>query len=101
LDVTHIVAQQGDSNSAEVIRSTLNVGEVRVESTGNLSSDITIGSRLAPKQNSKPFTKPPEIEPIPFQGWVADIHLQEPSCKIELTNSELHPADNAPCLLGE
>jgi LCP family protein required for cell wall assembly len=42
LDVTHIVAQQGDSNSAEVMRNTLNVGEVRVESTGNLNSDVTI-----------------------------------------------------------
>ncbi len=53
LDVTHIVAQQGDSNSAEVIRSSLNVGEVRVESTGNLSSDITIqlGKDWLRKQN--------------------------------------------------
>lgn len=42
LDVTHIVAQQGDTNSAEGIRNILNLGEVRVESTGNLSSDITI-----------------------------------------------------------
>ena len=42
LKVTHIVAQQGDSDTAEVIRSALNVGEVRVESTGNLRSDVTI-----------------------------------------------------------
>ena len=42
LDVTHIVAQQGDGNSAQTIRQALNVGEVRVESTGNLQSDITI-----------------------------------------------------------
>ena len=42
LDVTHIVAQQGDGNSAESIRSLLGFGEVRVESTGNISSDITI-----------------------------------------------------------
>lgn len=42
LEVTHVVAQQGDTNSAELIRSTLNVGEVRVESTGNLDSDVTI-----------------------------------------------------------
>jgi LCP family protein required for cell wall assembly len=42
LDVTHIVAQQGDTNSAEGIRNILNLGEVRVESTGNLSSDVTI-----------------------------------------------------------
>lgn len=42
LKVTHIVAQQGDTDTAEVIRSVLNVGEVRVESTGNLRSDVTI-----------------------------------------------------------
>ncbi len=42
LDVTHIVAQQGDGDSAESIRDTLGFGEVRVESTGNLGSDISI-----------------------------------------------------------
>lgn len=42
LDVSHIVAQQGDQYSAEVIRSALGFGEVRVESTGNLRSDVTI-----------------------------------------------------------
>jgi polyisoprenyl-teichoic acid--peptidoglycan teichoic acid transferase len=42
LDVTHIVAQQGDGDSAESIRETLGFGEVRVESTGNLGSDISI-----------------------------------------------------------
>ncbi|MEH2167795.1 MAG: LCP family protein [Nostoc sp.] len=42
LDVTHIVAQQGDGDSAESIRNTLGFGEVRVESTGNLASDISI-----------------------------------------------------------
>ena len=42
LDVTHIVAQQGDSSSAQSVRQALNVGEVRVESTGNIESDVTI-----------------------------------------------------------
>jgi hypothetical protein len=42
LEVTRIIAQQGDSDSAESIRNTLNLGEVRVESTGNLYSDISI-----------------------------------------------------------
>ena len=42
LDTTHVVAQQGDTESAATIRDLLNVGEVRVESTGNLGSDITI-----------------------------------------------------------
>ncbi|AFY47959.1 transcriptional attenuator, LytR family [Nostoc sp. PCC 7524] len=42
LEVTNIIAQQGDGNSAESIRNTLGFGEVRVESTGSLSSDISI-----------------------------------------------------------
>ncbi|MBO1047942.1 MAG: LCP family protein [Dolichospermum sp. DEX182a] len=42
LDITHIVAQQGDGDSAESVRSLLGFGEVRVESTGNIGSDITI-----------------------------------------------------------
>jgi len=42
LDVTHIVAQQGDGNSAELLRQTLGFGEVRVESTGNIGSDLSI-----------------------------------------------------------
>ncbi|QDL07728.1 LytR family transcriptional regulator [Brasilonema octagenarum UFV-E1] len=42
LEETHIVAQQGDGNTAESIRNTLGFGEVRVESTGNLGSDISI-----------------------------------------------------------
>jgi polyisoprenyl-teichoic acid--peptidoglycan teichoic acid transferase len=42
LDITHIVAQQGDSSSAQSVRQALNVGEVRVESTGNIESDVTI-----------------------------------------------------------
>ena len=42
LKVTRIVAQQGDGNSAESVRSALQLGEVRVESTGNLNSDISI-----------------------------------------------------------
>jgi hypothetical protein len=42
LMVTHIVAQQGDGASAESIRNDLGFGEVRVESTGSLDSDVSI-----------------------------------------------------------
>jgi LCP family protein required for cell wall assembly len=42
LKVTRIVAQKGDDTSAATVRATLGVGEVLVESTGNLASDITI-----------------------------------------------------------
>ncbi len=42
LKVTRIVAQQGDGDSAESVRTILGLGEVRVESTGNLNSDISV-----------------------------------------------------------
>jgi len=42
LTATRIVAQQGDLKSAEAVRSLLGVGEIRVEGTGDLESDITI-----------------------------------------------------------
>jgi LCP family protein required for cell wall assembly len=42
LKMTHIVAQQGDSAGAESVRDSLGFGEVLVESTGNLDSDISV-----------------------------------------------------------
>ncbi|MEL6222279.1 MAG: LCP family protein [Cyanobacteria bacterium J06626_14] len=39
---TRIIAQGGDAQSAALIQSVLGVGEVRVESTGVLQTDITI-----------------------------------------------------------
>lgn len=42
LRTTRIIAQQGDDESAGTIRNYLGFGEVRVESTGAFSSDITI-----------------------------------------------------------
>ncbi|BAZ53267.1 transcriptional regulator [Nostoc sp. NIES-4103] len=42
LDVTNIIAQKGDGASAESIRNALGFGDVRIESTGNIDSDISI-----------------------------------------------------------
>jgi LCP family protein required for cell wall assembly len=42
LNTTRIVAQQGDVESAEAVRRSLGFGEVRIESTGDLGSDVTI-----------------------------------------------------------
>ena len=42
LQVTKIVAQKGDTTSAKILQATLGVGEVLVESTGAIRSDITI-----------------------------------------------------------
>ena len=42
LEVTKIIAQQGDNENAELIRNTLGFGEVLLESTGIIDSDVTI-----------------------------------------------------------
>jgi LCP family protein required for cell wall assembly len=42
LKTTRIIAQSGDDGSAAALRASLGVGEVLVESTGNLASDISI-----------------------------------------------------------
>ena len=42
LTTTRLIAQKGDGVSADELRIALGVGEVLVESTGNLSSDVTI-----------------------------------------------------------
>jgi len=42
LEVTTLVAQQGDIKGAQAIRQFLGFGDVLVESTGSLQSDVTI-----------------------------------------------------------
>ena len=42
LETTRIMAQNGDDLGAATLRADLGLGEVLVESTGNLASDITI-----------------------------------------------------------
>jgi hypothetical protein len=42
LKKTRIIAQNGDDGGAAALRASLGVGEVLVESTGNLASDISI-----------------------------------------------------------
>lgn len=42
LRVTRLVAQQGDDSTANALRKSLGFGEVRVDSTGSLDSDVTI-----------------------------------------------------------
>ena len=42
LTKTRIVAQKGDTLAAEVLQATLGLGEVLVESTGSIQSDVTI-----------------------------------------------------------
>lgn len=56
LSTTRIVAQQGDLESAEAIRKALGFGEVRVEGTGDLNSDVTVqlGQDALQKQVQSP-----------------------------------------------
>ncbi|MDJ0616542.1 MAG: LCP family protein [Calothrix sp. MO_192.B10] len=63
LKTTRIVAQQGDGNSAESVRTVLGLGEVRVESTGNLNSDISV-------QVGRDYLEQREMlnNPVQFQG---------------------------------
>lgn len=42
LRTTRIIAQRGNRGEAEAVRQAIGIGEVLVESTGNLDSDITI-----------------------------------------------------------
>ena len=42
LKETRIVAQNGDSSGAAVVKADIGIGKVRVESTGSLRSDVTI-----------------------------------------------------------
>ncbi len=42
LSTTRVIAQSGDDESAQEVRSILGVGKVVVESTGELNSDVTI-----------------------------------------------------------
>ena len=42
LSVTRIVAQQGNTKSADAVREALGFGEIRIETTGDLDSDVTI-----------------------------------------------------------
>lgn len=78
LEKTRIIAQQGDGETAEAIRKALGFGEVQIESTGNLESNITIrvgkdglGSQLAPSPSPVPsptLSPSPALSPSPEQA---------------------------------
>jgi LCP family protein required for cell wall assembly len=42
LSVTRTIAQQGDEEAAKTVQTEIGLGEVRVESSGNVGSDVTI-----------------------------------------------------------
>ncbi|MBW4442593.1 MAG: LCP family protein [Plectolyngbya sp. WJT66-NPBG17] len=69
LSVTRIVAEWGDVSSAEAIRRALGFGEVRIENTGDLRSDITVQlgkDALQPKKTVKRPTSeqtPDKLQP--------------------------------------
>lgn len=66
LAVTQIIAQQGDVDKAEMIQKTLGFGEVLVESTGSLQSDITIRLGADAQAATKPaVSASPTGDPAP------------------------------------
>jgi LCP family protein required for cell wall assembly len=109
LSDTRIIAQHGDVRNAEAIHKALGFGEVLVESTGNLESDITI--RLGqdalqilhppadipdaehPIESPLPETVPPEaaIEPV---EPVEPVEPIEPA--VDALPSDIDPATGLP-----
>ncbi|WP_448563092.1 LCP family protein [Trichothermofontia sp.] len=78
--VTRIVAQRGDFQSATTLQQILGFGEVRVESTGDLGSDITIQlgkdwfeqqERVADRVQANGFQSQDSADPIadPYSTW--------------------------------
>jgi polyisoprenyl-teichoic acid--peptidoglycan teichoic acid transferase len=62
LSVTRIVAQQGNTDKADAVRTALGFGEIRMENTGDLTSDVTIqlgkdAIRAAERKAQKPQKK--------------------------------------------
>jgi len=60
LKVTRIIAQQGDEDAARTVREALGFGEIRVESTGSLESDITIQLGRDWEQHSQKQSQQPD-----------------------------------------
>jgi LCP family protein required for cell wall assembly len=56
LAVTRVIAQTGDERGANLLQSGLGIGEVFVESTGNLNSDVTI--QIGRDWQAKPLNTP-------------------------------------------
>jgi polyisoprenyl-teichoic acid--peptidoglycan teichoic acid transferase len=73
LELTRIIAQQGDGRTAEAIRKALGFGEVQIESTGNLESNITIrigkdaleNKAVSPSPSPSPTLSPSSASPSP------------------------------------
>jgi LCP family protein required for cell wall assembly len=64
LSVTRIVAEWGDVSSAEAIRRALGFGEVRIENTGDLQSDVTVQLGKDALQPRKAVQRPTSEKPL-------------------------------------
>lgn len=97
LAVTKIIAQQGDAQNAERIRQALGFGEVLVESTGSLDSDITIRlgqdaiSALQP--SSPPASPSPGIAPA---NQIPAIESSTPSSDPAVAPAVMESSSEAP-----
>ena len=77
LSVTRIVAEWGDVSSAEAIRKALGFGEVRIENTGDLRSDVTI-------QLGKDALQPRKVVKRPISEQISD--KPQPANKLSSPN---------------
>lgn len=89
LETTRIIAQQGDIDEARAIQAALGFGEVLVESTGSLQSDITIrlgtdavagvADSAAAVTPAKPLTpEPVQPTPQPISPDETEASIQSP-----------------------
>jgi LCP family protein required for cell wall assembly len=97
LATTQIIAQQGDARTAREIQQGLGFGEVLVESTGSLDSDITI--RLG--QDSYGPLQPPALDPTvdtvqPANSLYPDASVPEPIEPEALYPESIYPGDIDP-----
>ena len=79
LSITRIVAQQGDVIGAEAVRRSLGFGEVRIETTGSLDSDVTIQLGKDALQPPKKLLRPGLKDPA--QGGSESRSLTNPANK--------------------
>ncbi len=100
LELTRIIAQQGDGEAAEAIQRVLGFGEVQIESTGNLESNITIRigkDALEHKAIAAPRSNPsPSPTPAPSSTSIPGSTLTPNSSPAPPPSPESEPATPTP-----
>lgn len=131
LAMTQIIAQQGDIHKATAIQQALGFGEVLVESTGSLQSDVTIrlgqdvlkaaipAIKPSPSTSVRPSPSPASAaspsasspaasplaaerpNPIPIKSTEASPQLPQPTSAVDQTRDRVVPAEALPSEASE